>query len=170
MRDALKQRFKALENVDNENKRKNATQKQIEELEKNNEVMELIYMGKVDINRDVPDTKPKYIRQFLIRRLRSLEIMFTNGLTHQVEPVPNSEVKYPFVISDVILGQNNQKLIVYNSVAGYDTQVQIKVYQKKNLNFRISLENTLKTLEKKNMTLDKFGNLYEIQVQMYSSQ
>lgn len=90
--------------------------------------------------------------------------MFTNGLTHQVDPVPNSEVKYPFVISDVILGQNNQKLIVYNSVAGLDSQVQIKVYQKKNLNFRISLENTLKALEKKNMTLDKFENLFEIQV------
>ena len=164
LRESLKQRFKALENVDAENKRKNATQKQLEELEKNNEVMELIYMGKVDVNEDVPNTKAKFVRQFLIRRLRSLEIMFTNGLTHQVDPVPNSEVKYPFVISDVILGQDNQKLIVYNSVAGYDTQVQIKVYQKKNLNFRISLENTLKTLEKKNMTLDKHGNLYEISI------
>ena len=69
--------------------------------------------------------------------------MFTNGLTQWVEPVPNSEILYPFVISDVILGNDNKRLIVYNSVKGVDTQVQIKVFHQIKNNFEINLENTL---------------------------
>lgn len=144
--------------------------------QKNNEILELIYMGKVSIDKErsaesqSPTNKAKSARQFLVRRIRSLEVMFTNGLTHWVEPIPNSEVEYPFVISDVILGNDNKRLIVYNSVKGVDTQVQIKVFHQEGNNFQMNLENTLQTLEKKNVSIDKFGDLIDIQIQMYSSQ
>ena len=88
---------------------------------KNNEIMELIFMGKIDYNLNEPDKKPKIVRQFLVRRQRSLEIMFTNGLNHWVEEIPKTEVVYPFQISDVVLSPDNYRLIVFDSVKGEDT-------------------------------------------------
>lgn len=51
--------------------------------------------------------KKEMVRQFLIRKKCSLELMYTNGLTHWTDHVANSEVKLPFMISDVSLSKDN---------------------------------------------------------------
>ena len=65
---------------------------------------------------------------FLVRRKRSLEIMYTNGLYHWVEPINNTRVHPPFIISDITLSQNNQKLFVFFTMSGNSAQVQIKTF------------------------------------------
>lgn len=47
--------------------------------------------------------------------------MFTNGLYHWVEQIEDSDVEAPRVISDITLGNDNQKLIVVNQVPGNDS-------------------------------------------------
>jgi hypothetical protein len=91
-----------------------------------NEVMELIYMGL----SDKLDKKKKQFRKFLVRRQRSLEIMFTNGLYYWSEMVPNSEIKHPFEIQDIILSKNFKHLLVYYSPVGFQSQVKIKTFVK----------------------------------------
>ena len=77
----------------------------------NNEIEELIYIGK---SKHL-DAKNKHFRQFLVRRQRSLEVMFTNGLYQWSERVPGSECKHPFGVSDIILSQNSAHLLAYYS-------------------------------------------------------
>jgi hypothetical protein len=64
-----------------------------------NEICELVYMGK----SLKLDAKNKAFTQFLVRRQKSLEIMFTNGLYFWSEYVPDSDASHPLEISDIIL-------------------------------------------------------------------
>ena len=66
------------------------------------------------------DKKSSMVRQFLVRKKNSLELMYTNGLTHWTDHVANSEVKPPFSISDVSLSSNNATIIAYYQVYGTD--------------------------------------------------
>ena len=40
----------------------------------------------------------KEVRQFMVRRKRHLEIIYTNGLEYWTEKVDKSEVKHPYYI------------------------------------------------------------------------
>lgn len=100
------------------------------QMKKNNEIEELLYMGKYgktygNINNQKKD---QLVQQFLVRRKRSLELMYTNGLYHSVEQINNTRVDAPQIISDITLSQNNQKLIVFFSIVGNNAQVQIKTF------------------------------------------
>lgn len=65
--------------------------------------------------------------------------MFTNGIKHWVENIPGSEIKYPFIISDIILGSDNKTLISYDSLKGEETnQLSIKTFvQTDRFNFKL---------------------------------
>lgn len=95
-----------------------------------NEIQELIYMGKVQVNskNSMSSEKSKNMRQFLIRRKKSLELMFTNGLNHTTSFIAHSEVQDPFHISDVMLSANNKSLIAYYSIQGNESQVFVKTF------------------------------------------
>lgn len=74
----------------------------------------------------------------MIRRQRSLEMMFTNGLNHWTTFIASSEVQDPFHISDVILSPNNKSLIAYYSILGNESQVFVKTFiQNENDNFDV---------------------------------
>ena len=44
--------------------------------------------------------------------------MFTNGINHWTTRIINSEVDLPFHISEIILNDDNNKIIVYYTVIG----------------------------------------------------
>ena len=98
--------------------------------------MELIYMGKavfvynketktltkrtphkMNDSIDLQGT-PKEVRQFMVRRKRHLEIVYTNGLEYWTERVDKSEVKHPYYIQDIIMSPDNNILISYCSIPG----------------------------------------------------
>jgi len=68
-----------------------------------------------------PDTEKidnkKYVRKFLVRRKRQLELMFTNGLNHWTVYIMESAVDEPFHISDIKLSDDNRTIIVYYSLS-----------------------------------------------------
>lgn len=66
-------------------------------------------------------TKPKVLQQFLIRRKRSLELMYTNGLCHWVTEIKGSKVESPYIISDISLSQDNRILIVFCQVKNMES-------------------------------------------------
>lgn len=85
-------------------------------------------MGRVDYKSSLLSLNPtcleeksrlKFLRQFLVRRRKSLEIMLTNGIHHWVKPIDKSETNRPYVTHKVQLSQNNEKIIIY-----YDTEKQ----------------------------------------------
>ena len=47
--------------------------------------------------------------------------MFTNGLMYMTSDIPKSEANKPFVISDIMLSSNGQKLVVFYSIVGKET-------------------------------------------------
>ena len=65
-------------------------------LNQNNEIEELIYLGKALLEQK-QKSKTDYF-SFLVRRKRSLEMMFTNGLTYFSDPILDSLTKSPYFI------------------------------------------------------------------------
>ena len=97
----------------------NSTVAAKKESKEENELMELIYMGKVYDSVDNKDVQ--CYRQILVRRKRCLQVMFTNGLMYMTYDVPGSFAQKPFIISDIMLNANGDKLIVFYSIIGKDT-------------------------------------------------
>lgn len=89
------------------------------EQKEENELMELCYMGKVYDNAE--NKEIQCYRQILVRRKRCLQVMFTNGLMYMTSDIPKSEANKPFVISDIMLSSNGQKLVVFYSIVGKET-------------------------------------------------
>lgn len=54
--------------------------------QKNNEIQEIIYMGLH--TQKLLDGRDKKLRKFLVRKNRSLEMMYTNGLNHWNKIIP----------------------------------------------------------------------------------
>ena len=70
----------------------------LQPLNQNNEIEELIYIGKTLMDKHKQNTKPTDYFSFLVRRKRSLEVMLTNGLTYFSDPIEESFTKSPFFI------------------------------------------------------------------------
>lgn len=68
-----------------------------------NEVIDVILMRKVDATT----------REFLIRRQRSLEIMYTNGLFFWKKDIKDSEVSHPMQISNLLTTKNFDRIYVF---------------------------------------------------------
>ena len=66
------------------------------------DIQEIIYIDEVEI-KSSKHQSPNSFRRFLVRRQRSLEILFTNGIYHWVNIVPGAESNAPFEITDIIL-------------------------------------------------------------------
>lgn len=82
-----------------------------------NEIQELVFMGKIDKShvdfKGSSSDKHQFVRQYIIRRKRTLETMVTNGLSFQTYPIQSSFVPPPMIIYDVTLSQDKQKLIAF---------------------------------------------------------
>lgn len=115
--------------------------------------------------------QPKEFRRFLIRRQRSLEILFTNGLYFWVNPVPQSETNPPYEISDIILSRNKQTLLVYYSPYMVPSQVHLKTFKAApGDNFEVYEDKIMMgTKNMKNITLDNKGQLFSIRVEKFRS-
>lgn len=112
-------------------------------------------------------SKNKFLRSFLIRRRRSLEVMYTNGLSHWTEFIEKSDVKAPFIISDINLSSSCNKLIAFYSVMGNEAQVSIKTFMKNQYNsfdfYEDSYLASIKNL--KNASL-RGEDLFEIKIEL----
>jgi len=64
-------------------------------LEIENEILELIYMGKIPFERE---NQRKEYRQFMVARKHNLEILYTDGTVYWVEKIKDSHVKKPYTI------------------------------------------------------------------------
>lgn len=116
------------------------------------------------------------VQRFLVRRTRFLEIMYTNGMTSWEEPIKNSQVSYPQVISDITLSKDNQKLIVYYQTPNKDGQVSIKTFILTNKGFKIYKDDKIGNLKQmKNLIFNNnpqsasHNELLEIKIEMTSS-
>ena len=88
-----------------------------------NEIMELVYMGKAIFRQD-PETHKlhkqnightieelaltnkneyKEYRQFMVRRKKHLEMIYTNGIIYWVDKIHGSQVNPPFCIQDIMV-------------------------------------------------------------------
>ena len=89
-------------------------------------------MGKVDFVYDKKSRKlikshsvidagmkmVKEYRQFMVRKLRHLEIIYTDGLEYWTVQVDQSEVKPPYYIADILMSNDNGILLSYSSIRG----------------------------------------------------
>jgi hypothetical protein len=82
--------------------------------EENDEIIELQYMGKINVTNKFQNMG--FLRQFLVRRKRVLELMITNGLTFQVMEIQSSRCDPPYEISDIMLSKDNSILLAYYSL------------------------------------------------------
>ena len=81
--------------------------------------MELVYMGKAMFVKDPATNKlvkqdissendvAKEYRQFMVRRKKDLEIIYTNGVVYWTEKIQKSKVFSPFFIQDIMVSQDN---------------------------------------------------------------
>jgi len=60
----------------------------------------------------------KEYRQFMVRKLRHLEIIYTDGLEYWTEQVDKSEVKPPYYIADILMSNENDILLSYSAIRG----------------------------------------------------
>lgn len=67
--------------------------KLVKELEEENEIIDLIYIGKTNAKNN------KSFRSVLVHKKRNLYIMLTNGNFFSMEEVPDSGVIRPYKIS-----------------------------------------------------------------------
>ena len=84
-------------------------------------------------------------------------MMYTNGLSHWAEDVPNSHLQAPYVIQDILLSNNNMTLIDYCSIPGQPQKSFYRVYKYNNRfqNFSHEDRNKIKgTRELNNYCLD----------------
>ena len=84
-----------------------------------NEIMEIIYMKKAyfrsdEISKQLVKVKDdevseykfdqlKEYRQFMVRRKKHLEIIYTNGITYWSEIVEKSAVNHPYFVQDIMM-------------------------------------------------------------------
>jgi hypothetical protein len=80
--------------------------KLLKELEEENEIMEMCYMGKIKKTMGIGQGM-KVFRQILIRKRHHLEIMLTNerdnSFGYHTEVVAGSEIHKPYIINDIML-------------------------------------------------------------------
>ena len=76
--------------------------KLLKELEEENEIMEMCYMGKIKKTMGIGQGT-KVFRQILVRKRHHLEIMLTNGFGYYTEVVAGSEIHKPYIINDIML-------------------------------------------------------------------
>jgi len=89
-------------------------------LDLENEIQELQYMGVTELKLKSSYEKIKECRMFLVRRLMSVEIMYTNGLTLWTRTVQGSHVKKPWKIVQIYLSKDNKTLITQNNIVAFD--------------------------------------------------
>lgn len=77
-----------------------------------NEIKEILYLGKLLPNQCPPNVSIKYLRQFLVRRRKCLEILVTNGINFWIRPIPKSLTHNPYVTKRVQLSNNKKKIIL----------------------------------------------------------
>ena len=152
-----------------------------------NEIMEILYIKKIDDLKlkDIFGAKKKSskastrehkkysARQFLVRKKRSLELMYTNGLNCYSMKIPNSDVQPPFNVSDITLSNNGKIILAYYSVSGNDQyllktfkQDPIDEYQFQQYQHSFNTERKLS----RNIVFDKNDNIMEIKINLLSSQ
>mmetsp|Transcript_27878 Transcript_27878/g.42162 ORF Transcript_27878/g.42162 Transcript_27878/m.42162 type:complete len:256 (+) Transcript_27878:298-1065(+) len=68
-------------------------------LKRNNEIIDVIYVGKVE--QAVGGQSKQQLREFIVRRKRSLETLLTNGLFQWTNYIENAMVNSPLFISDL---------------------------------------------------------------------
>ena len=62
----------------------------------------------------------KEYRQFMVRRRKHLEIMYTNGIVYWNQKVAKSEVKTPYFIQDIIMDKKCKTLLSYHAIPGHE--------------------------------------------------
>lgn len=159
---------------------KKLTLHMLQKLREENEILEIQYMGKTEIQKQVPDyqnltqqekanTKKVY-RQFLVRRKRHLEIMLTNGLTFWTEQVPQSKVTKPYYIQDMTLSKNNSTLVIQVALQDNDASFYSKIYKYNNTSNNFEYDDSSKwgnkNKQQKNLALDKDGEIYSIDIEI----
>lgn len=144
-----------------------------ESLIADNEIQELVFMGKIDKSlvhfkgSSKNDMKHIYVRQYIIRRKRSLEIMITNGLSFQTHHIFNSMVPSPLLIYDVVLSHDKQKLIAfYSTEHGENAIYRTFRLGQKNLFEYYEDEQSRRMQNPKNVKMDQYGDLYEIIIEL----
>jgi len=61
----------------------------------------------------------------------SLEIMFTNGISHWSEFVPNSDISLPLIIDSVKVSKNKSTILVrYTSKSGSDLTAFVRTFKR----------------------------------------
>lgn len=69
----------------------------LRQMDLDNEIISLNYMGVVNIDvRLEKHSRLKECRQFLIARLRCLQLMFTNGISFWTKKVEGSDIQKPY--------------------------------------------------------------------------
>ena len=131
-----------------------------------------MYIGKVAKSMLVKEVENDIIlRHFLVRRIRSLEVMFTNGLNHWCEFVQGSDIMAPFTISNVKLVSEGTVLIVNYShlgLGGGDSQSIVRTFQMNNrFNFD-SFDHPSIAMRKniKNIFMSEEGDFFEINIKV----
>jgi len=80
--------------------------KLLKELEEENEIMEMCYMGKIKKTMGIGQGT-KVFRQILIRKRHHLEIMLLNerdnSFGYHTEEIAGSEIHKPYIINDIML-------------------------------------------------------------------
>ena len=117
----------------------------------NNEIVDITLIGSVD----------QQTRQFLVRRQRCLEVMYTNGLNFWKHLVDDSQVQQPSTIRNVMINKSNDKIIVFYSEQ--DKKDSVKFFKMEGKRFKAydDLEGG-SVQEFSNICIDKQGKIFEV--------
>ena len=91
------------------------------ELEEQNEIVELLYIGEVQLNM-------KVFRQVLVVKRRECQMMLTNGFNMILEDIQGTSVDKPRIIRNNLLSEDRQTLILYYTHELEQTNIQIRVF------------------------------------------
>ena len=96
-------------------------------------------MNSMDSVLSEKDKKQKALRQFIVRRRRSVDILLTDGVHYWIENIPGSEVEKPYTTHTIDLSNSNKKIIlVYVDRSGdYPKLIRTFNLDKKGKNYKL---------------------------------
>ena len=112
------------------------------------------------------DHEPRIKIQFLVRRRRCLQIMFTNGLNFQTYQIDKSQESHPFFISNLKLSQNKRTIILHYSMERSNLLVGVKTFEiQLDGRYHLIEDNWLKDIKLfKNFYFDSEGHIKETRI------
>ena len=119
----------------------------------NNQIISCNYMGVVFLRvkvRTEGHQGMKECRQFLITRLRSLELMFTNGISFWVRKIEGSQIDEPYQITETFMNSDCSSVILYCSNPLDQSKFFIKYFTfcKESMTFKLAKSSHLESNER----------------------